>query len=163
MSKRPPRKKRKVIDSKDNAQGNNEEITITNTEQSSGQSSAKLNKTELDAVVSAVIPAVTKGVVETLQSMGLIKATHGDVPNVDAVQGSSAENNSSEQQNPPSVSLGMRVNETPLNDNLSSIYGTQGGMIQSCDLTRSLSLGVDPKLKGKIWSNSYLEFSSLLY
>ena len=86
MSSRPPAKKRRRVSPDTSSVETSSSTAVT---------------TDLSAIVAALVPAITKGVVETLQSMGVIPAKDTTVQEA---------GNNSEQQSP---SQQLSVNPQP--------------------------------------------------
>lgn len=164
MSKAPPNKRRKVVKPKQ-------------------PESPSLNAEQIQAMVTAIIPAVTKGVVTSLHEMGLIgSATHDKQPTTDntLTEAEVQTSDSSRQEHDvqiqdtsssvsddrcqatehtvvPSTS-GSQPTLTGSDNPVISKYVTQG---KTVSIARPLALGVEEKTKGKIWANQFVEFHSL--
>ena len=88
-------------------------------------------------IIAAVTPAVTQGVVQTLITMGVIKPPTTD--DVNPQQANASAVPSTQQQNTPAI--------LPPPSTSQAI---------------PLGLGIDSKVKAKIWADEYIEFSVLL-
>ena len=88
-------------------------------------------------IIAAVTPAVTQGVVQTLITMGVIKPPTTDDVNPQQVNASAVP--STQQTNTPAI--------LPQPSTSQAI---------------PLGLGIDSKVKAKVWADEYIEFSVLL-
>lgn len=128
----------------------------------------------IKSIVTSIIPAVTQGVVTSLKELGVISnaVTQADplpepVPapqsvelpeTVSLVADTAVTSQSAVTVTPPVVagpsSSGFTTNNSAY-DQCPPISG------KAVSISRPLSLGIDEKIKGKIWSNQFIEFSSL--
>ena len=140
--RRPPRKKRRVQDtSQDPASP-----TTSNVVQ--GTPPIIPNAGSLDqlisALVPALVPAVAQGVVTSLQTQGLLPQL---------------------QTPPPPVTLPSAADTEPtqvLSADNSNVTSTASIPTQHPSISCPLGLNVDQKTKGKIWSNEFVDFGTLL-
>lgn len=163
MSKAPPNKRRKVVKFKE-------------------AESPSLNAEQIQAMVAAIIPAVTRGVVTSLHEMGLISSTtHEKQPTAANTPTETEVDENTRQQDhdiqiqetPSSASdarsqathhtdaastSGSQLTQTGSDNPVISKSGTQG---KAVSIARPLALGVEEKTKGKIWANQFVEFHSL--
>ena len=118
--------------------------------------------TDLSAIVAALVPAITKGVVETLQSMGVILAKDTTVQEA---------GNNSEQQSPSTANLEtsqqLSVNPQPSASPLMATIdngedSSNGAIEKRPSIHRPFCLGVDTKTKAKIWADEAIDFGTLL-
>lgn len=107
-------------------------------------------------LIAALVPEVTKGVVSALQAMGVLgenpNSSNPEVHQEESVAASSATDNNLMPNN-----SGTNQETSNASKELSSI-----SEIQNPRITSPLGLGVDSKIKSKIWANEFVDFCTLL-
>ena len=114
-----------------------------------------VSTTLMQSMIAAVVPAVTDSVMASLRQMGVVPAL-----NVTAAAPPS-EDNAPAVLNPIAVTSEpvpgpSHVSATPV---MSPSVPSGSGM---SPLSRPVDMGVDPKVKGKIWADQFIEFGTLL-
>jgi len=134
MSSKPPAKKRR---------------RVSEPEQSSSVVSAGA---DISALVAALVPAVTKGVVDTLTSMGVI-------PQGKEQPEATSKGSSTCTQNTSDI---LTLTDNNQGEDLQTLVDLQGKEPSNPSISRPLGLGIDNKVKAKIWANEAIDFGSLL-
>ena len=104
------------------------------------------------------MPAVTQGVISTLKDMGIIPPLGQSVPSTssDSPQPGSTEN---PDVNCVEIVEGITPVEVP---SAAAAAISRMSPHPPSAIAPPLDLGIDPKIKGKIWSNMYVELYTLL-
>ena len=130
------------------------------------------------ALIPALIPAITRGVVASLQDMGVINTSQhkkqvqneqnarSDQATDSVTQGTKALDDSSSSPvitpspaNIPSVQASsINTENTSINEDSDVCHNKN----KAVSMARPLDLGIDSKIKGKIWANQFVELNSLL-
>ena len=160
--KGPPRKKRRTAaPSASPSASMMESSTITSNPAADLSAQIKSIVTE---VIPAVIPAVTEGVITTLTQMGIfpnktISKETPSSPSADDHTQQTIDDNNDTVLNTPTV-----MGESAGPGFLSDLADTSGNTpcSKSISLVRPLDLGIDPKIKGKIWANQFVDLYQLL-
>ena len=119
------------------------------------------------ALIPQLIPAITQGVITSLTSMGVVPGISNATQQQPSTSTTVSNVTSSEQQT---------LNEAPgsavistCNSNVSAIAsGSEDSHVSSLggsravSMARPLDLGIDPKIKGKIWANQFIDLNVLL-
>lgn len=106
---------------------------------------------DISALVAALVPAVTKGVVDTLTSMGVIPQGK-EQP--EASQGSSTCT-----QNTSDI---LTLTDNDQGEDLQTLVDLQGKEPSNPRISRPLGPGIDNKVKAKIRVNEAIDFGSIL-
>ena len=160
--KGPPRKKRRTAaPSARPSASSMESSTITSNPAADLSAQIKSIVTE---VIPAVIPAVTEGVITTLTQMGIIpnktiSKESPSSPSADDHTQHTIDDNNDTVLNTPTV-----MGESAGPGFLSDLADTSGNTpcSKSISLVHPLDLGIDPKIKGKIWANQFVDLYQLL-
>lgn len=163
-SRGPPRKKRKVSSNKTPSR-----TSTATTESQSVNTDGLFNQVQsiVTAILPGIIPAITQSVVSSLTQMGLIpKATASTESDTSPAVANSASVDI-EQEAMPSTSGDKSDSEVRNSDGMatsSADTSTNADLPASkfVSMARPLGLGVDPKIKGKIWANQFVELQCLL-
>lgn len=111
-------------------------------------------------LIAALLPEDTKGVVSALQAMGVLgKNPYSSNPEVhqeEAVAETPSTFSATVNHSMPNNS-GTNQETSNTSTELSSISD-----IQNPSITRPLGLGVNSKIKSKIWANEFVDFCTLL-
>ena len=108
---------------------------------------------DISALVAALVPAVTKGVVDTLTSMGVIPQGK-EQPEATTSQGSSTCT-----QNTSDI---LTLTDNNQGEDLQTLVDLQGKEPSNPRISRPLGPGIDNKVKATIWANAAIDFGSLL-
>lgn len=111
-------------------------------------------------LIAALVPEVTKGVVSALQAMGVLgknpNSSNPEVHQVEAVAETSSTSSATDNHSMPNNS-GTNQETSNSSTELSPISD-----IKNPSITRPLGLGVDSKIKSKIWANEFVDLCTLL-
>lgn len=166
-SRGPPRKRRKTAKAAESATqattihpaSRQDATTTVTTNSAPGQSLKDL----VAEIIPAIIPAITQGVVSALQDIGVINSQpQQDVQN--------SQNTTSQISDP--VIQGTCTTNTIFDNSTSSAVvpvpdqsssdSTEHVKNKAVSMARPLDLGIDSKIKGKIWANQFIDLYTLL-
>ena len=181
-SRGPPSKRRKtskasVTSTSTVSNRKTSKASATSTSTESNQNGQPLQDL-VAALIPALIPAITRGVVASLQDMGVINTSQhqkqvqneqharSDQATDSVDQGTKALDDSSSSTviapspaNIPSVQASSINTENTSINEASDVCHYKNKAIS---MARPLDLGIDSKIKGKIWANQFVELNSLL-
>ena len=158
-SKAPARKKRKVS-------SKSPSVTEKASEQPEGQSPANLGqeiRNIVSEIIPSIVPAITQSVVSSLTQLGVIPKPSATVtqPPLDPLEKDNGLNAAYQGDQPLQIN---QHNQLP-NEQIRAqdeIAHTDLPEHKLVSMARPLGLGIDSKIKDKIWANQYVELHTLL-
>ena len=117
------------------------------------------------ALIPQLIPAITQGVITSLTSMGVVPGISNATQQQPSTSSTVTNVTSSEQQTlneAPGSTVNSNSNVSAIASGSEESHVSSFGGSRAVSMARSLDLGVDPKINGKIWANQFIDLNVLL-
>ena len=117
------------------------------------------------ALIPQLIPAITQGVITSLTSMGVVPGISNATQQQPSTSSTVTNVTSSEQQTmneAPGSTVNSNSNVSAIASGSEESHVSSLGGSRAVSMARPLDLGVDPKIKGKIWTNQFTDLNVLL-